>query len=268
MSIKNLVSIFSLKDKVCLITGGFGLLGREFVRAVVSSGATVVIVDILSVEQGKRELQKMSLGKFKKQVFYREVDISDEKSVKSLLAEIKHKFKKIDFLVNNAYPRNKNYGKKLEEVDYINFCENIDKHLGGYYLFSKEAALIMKQQKNGVIVNLGSIYGFAAPRFEIYEETKMTMPVEYAAIKGGVLNLTRYFATYFGKYNIRVNSISPGGIFVNQNNIFVKKYLNKVILGKRKASPRDISGVLVFLLSDAASYITGQNIVVDGGWTL
>ena len=130
-----------------------------------------------------------------------------------------------------------------------------------------EISMVMIKQKAGVIVNMGSQYGFAAPRFEIYNGTDITMPVEYSAIKGGIINLTRYLASYLGKYNIRVNAISPGGVFNNQPKSFVKKYQQRVLLGKRMASVNDLAGVLVFLLSDASGYITGQNIVVDGGWT-
>ena len=126
----------------------------------------------------------------------------------------------------------------------------------------------MIKQNYGNIVNTASIYGFSAPKFEIYEGTDMTMPVEYAAIKGAIINLTKYLASYLGKYNIRVNSISPGGVFNNQPESFVKRYSEKVVLGKRMANTDDIVGVLISLLSDASKYITGQNIVVDGGWSL
>ena len=133
---------------------------------------------------------------------------------------------------------------------------------------TKEISKVMRKQNYGNIVNIASIYGFSAPKFEIYERTDMTIPVEYAAIKGAIINLTKYLASYLGRYNIRVNAISPGGVFNNQPENFVKKYSDKVILGKRMANTDDVVGVLLFLLSDASKYITGQNIVVDGGFTL
>jgi NAD(P)-dependent dehydrogenase (short-subunit alcohol dehydrogenase family) len=126
----------------------------------------------------------------------------------------------------------------------------------------------MKAQKSGNIINIASIYGFAAPRFEIYDGTSMTMPVEYAAIKAGIINLTKYLASYLGGYNIRVNAISPGGLEDRQPASFIKNYSSNVLLGERMANPADITGVLLFLLSKQSQYITGQNIVVDGGWTL
>jgi len=169
--------------------------------------------------------------------------------------------------VNNAYPRNENYGRKFEDVTYEDFCQNVNMHLGGYFLITKEISKVMMKQNCGNIVNMASIYGFSAPNFEIYEGTDMTMPVEYAAIKGGIINLTKYLASYLGRYNIRVNAISPGGVFNNQPESFVKKYSEKVVLGKRMANTDDLIGVLLFLLSDASKYMTGQNIVVDGGFT-
>jgi len=126
----------------------------------------------------------------------------------------------------------------------------------------------MKEQKYGNIINIGSIYGFTAPKFEIYDETEMTTSVEYAAIKGAIINLTKYLASYLGKYNIRVNCISPGGVFDNQPKSFVKKYSQKVLLGERMANVDDLTGSLLFLLSDGLKYITGQNIIVDGGWSV
>ena len=110
--------------------------------------------------------------------------------------------------------------------------------------------------------------GFKAPRFNIYENTSMTMPVEYAAIKGGLINLTRYLASYLGEYNISVNSISPGGIYNDQPVDFVRKYSEYVLLEKRMAIPSDIVGTVLFLLSNASNYITGQNFIIDGGWSL
>lgn len=122
----------------------------------------------------------------------------------------------------------------------------------------------MKKQKSGVIINIASIYGVLGPNFSVYEGTEMTMPVEYSMIKGGIINFTRYLSTYLAPYNIRVNAISPGGIFNNQPKSFVEKYKEKVPLG-RMGTPSDIVGTVIFMVSDASEYITGQNIMVDGG---
>ena len=124
----------------------------------------------------------------------------------------------------------------------------------------------MKNQKSGSLVNIASIYGIVANDFSVYEGTDLTSPVAYSAVKGGLINLNRYFASYFGKYNVRSNCVSPGGIYNDQDIKFVEQYKNKVPM-KRMGNPEDISPIISFLLSDNANYITGQNIAVDGGWT-
>lgn len=258
---------FSLKDKVVIITGGAGLIGKAYIEASAQYGARVFLVDINN-DAAKKIVINVKKKTGNPNVFYQNCSIVEKAHVKKLIDLILKKFGRIDALVNSAYPKNKNYGRKYEDVTYEDFCENLNLHLGGYYLMTHEVSMIMMKQKSGAIVNMGSHYGFAAPRFEIYDGTEITMPVEYSAIKGGVINLTRYLASYLGKYNIRVNSISPGGVFNNQPKNFVKKYEERVLLGKRMANVDDLAPVLVFLLSDASHYITGQNIVVDGGWTI
>ena len=188
--------------------------------------------------------------------------------IQELIDYCKAEYGTISALVNNAYPRNRNYGRIFEEVTYDDFCENVCMHMGGYFNITKWVAREMMAQNSGNIINMASIYGFTAPRFEIYDGTSKTMPVEYAVIKGGIINFTKYLASYLGKYNIRVNAISPGGIEDRQPESFIKEYSSKVFLGKRMARSNDITGVLSFLLSDQSRYITGQNIIVDGGWTL
>ena len=124
----------------------------------------------------------------------------------------------------------------------------------------------MVNRKNGSIVNIGSIYGVVGPDFNVYDNTNLTMPAAYSAIKGGIINFSRYLSSYYGKHNIRVNCISPGGIFNDQESVFVKNYENRVPM-KRMGNPEDISPAVSFLLSDESSYITGQNLIIDGGWT-
>ncbi|MDO8435947.1 MAG: oxidoreductase [bacterium] len=256
-----------LKNKTIIITGGAGLIGGAFSKICAKYGANTVIVDI-DKERGTKLTEKIKKETKNKNVIFQKCDITDQKDIGDLIKAVLGRFKKIDALVNNAYPRNKNYGRKMEDVEYRDFCENVNLHLGGYFLMAQQIAKVMANQRFGNIVNMGSTYGFSAPKFEIYEGTSMTMPVEYAAIKGGVINLTRYLASYLGKYNIRVNAISPGGVFDNQPENFVKEYCKRVVLGKRMANPNDLVGVLIFLLSDESKYITGQNVIVDGGFTL
>ena len=262
-----MIKLFDLKNKTVIITGGAGLIGCAFSNACAEYGANVVIVDIDEEKADKlKEQIKKETGN--NNVFSQKCDITNTNDIHNLIDATLHKFGKIDALVNNAYPRNENYGRKFEDVSYEDFCENVNMHLGGYFLITKEISKVMIKQNYGNIINMASIYGFSAPEFEIYEGTDMTMPVEYAAIKGGIINLTKYLASYLGRYNIRVNAISPGGLFADQPNSFIKKYSEKVVLGKRMATTGDIVGTLIFLLSDTSKYIAGQNIVVDGGWSL
>lgn len=256
-----------LKNKTVIITGGSGLIGSAFSTVSAEYGANVVIIDIDKKKSDNLVKQiKEKTGNDK--IIYLKCNITSLNDVKKAIDIVLNNFGEISVLVNNAYPRNKNYGKKYEDVTYEDFCENINLHIGGYFLITQQVSKVMIRQDYGNIINVGSIYGFTAPRFEIYEGTEMTIPVEYVAIKGAIINLTKYLASYLGKYNIRVNCISPGGIYDHQPESFVKKYSQKVLLGKRMANVDDLTGALFFLLSDASRYVTGQNIVVDGGWSL
>lgn len=256
-----------LESKLVVITGGAGLIGKGFVRAVVNGGGTAVIADI-DEASGSTAKDEISAELGTDKVDFAQVDITSKRSIQRMIDVILAKYGVIDALVNNAYPRNRNYGRKFEDVTYEDFCENLNLHLGGYFLMSQEVSRVMVNQKMGVIVNIASIYGFMAPRFELYEGARFTSPVEYSAIKGGLLSLTKYLASYLGKHDIRVNAISPGGVYNNQPESFVAQYSKRAIIGNRMAESDDLNGALAFLLSDASRYVTGQNIVVDGGWSI
>lgn len=253
----------NLKDKVIVVTGGTGLLGKEFCRGLAEFGAQVVIGST-NEENGKNVSDELNEELNDEKVFYLLLDITSESSIDEFIEKTEEKFGKIDALVNNAYPRNKKYGAKFEMVDFDSYKENVISHMGGYFLISQKISKHMKKRKTGVIINIASIYGVLGPNFSVYEGTEMTMPVEYSMIKGGIVNFTRYLSTYLAPYNIRVNAISPGGIFNNQPPEFVEKYNEKVPLG-RMGDPSDIVGTVIFMVSDASEYITGQNIMVDGG---
>jgi NAD(P)-dependent dehydrogenase (short-subunit alcohol dehydrogenase family) len=237
-------------------------LGKTFVEAALKSNAIVVAADI-----NEEQLRKLKAEINTDNLHVCKIDITSEASIKAAIANIKSNFGKIDALVNNAYPRNKAYGTDLEKVTYKDFCDNVDMHLGGYFLCLQQFSLFFKEQGYGNIISMASIYGMAAPRFEVYEGSGFTMPVEYAAIKAGVIHLTKYFVNYYAGKNIRFNCISPGGIENGQPPEFIKKY-NEHALSKGMLDRKDICGTLVYLLSDASSYINGQNLVVDDGWTL
>lgn len=240
-------------------------MGRTFVRAIVEHGGTAVVADI-DTEATKRVAEEIS-SRYPERALAARMDITDKESVCSLIAKIKEKYGHIDAVVNNAYPRNSNYGRKLEEVTYADFCENTSQHLGGYFLVAQQFGLFFRAQGAGNIINMSSIYGTMTPRFEVYAGTHMTMPVEYAAIKSAIIHLTRYFAQYFKGDHIRVNSLSPGGILDNQPESFLKAY-NAFCNEKGMLDPVDVTGALLFLLSDGSKYITGQDIILDDGFHL
>lgn len=255
-----------LRNRVVVVTGGAGLLGKELVKGIVKCGGIGIIADINEIKGRETENEFTASGLNERYEFVR-MDITSKASIRQVIEYLHDKYGKIDALVNNAYPRNENYGRKFEDVEYDDFCENVNLHLGGYFLVSQQFAIYFKKQGYGNIVNISSIYGVIAPRFEIYEGTNMTMPVEYACIKSAIIHLTRYMAKYFKAYNIRVNCISPGGIFDNQPEKFMKEY-NRFCLQKGILDKDDIVGTLIFLLSDLSRYINGQNIVVDDGFSL
>lgn len=250
--------LFSCRDKVAVVTGGSGLIGKEIVKALHEFGADVYIADITQ-DNVKDFIEENGIS-------YVCMDISSEESVRKGLTNIIRDKGRIDVLVNSAYPRTQDWGTEFEKVSFGSWKQNVDNHLGGYFLCCQMTAEQMKGQGSGTIINLASTYGVVAPDFSIYEGTEMTMPVAYSVIKAGIITLTKYIATYYGKYNIRANAISPGGIFDNQHPSFVENYSKKTPLG-RMGLPNEIVGAVVFLASDASSYVTGHNIIVDGGWT-
>ncbi|HCY16758.1 MAG: flagellin modification protein A [Curvibacter sp. GWA2_64_110] len=254
-----------LTGKIIVVTGGAGLLGSAFARAIAKQGSVVVIadIDVQAANSVAQDITSAHAGKAQAET----LDITDKASVCSLIDRVNARYGRIDAVVNNAYPRNRNYGRKLEEVTYADFCENTNLHLGGYFLVAQQFSLFFRKQGDGNIVNMASIYGTLAPRFEIYADTPMTMPVEYAAIKSGVIQLTRYFAQYFKADQIRVNCLSPGGILDKQPESFLASY-KAFCSAKGMLEPADLTGALLFLLSDGSRYMTGQNLVVDDGFTL
>jgi len=257
---------FDIGSKVVLVSGGAGLLGEIFARSICEQNATAVIAEknIRIAEECRIKLQQ---GYANAKLVAVEMDITSQASIDSAIERTQDQCGKIDALVNNAYPRNENYGRAFEDVEYSDFCENIGMNLGGYFLTSQRFVKYFRDQGVGNIVNISSIYGVIAPRFEVYKNTKMTMPVEYAIIKSGLIHLTRYMSKYLKGTGIRVNSISPGGIYDNQDPLFIERY-NEQCLSKGMLDKDDVTGALIFLLSEASSYINGQNIIVDDGFTL
>ncbi|MDX4071807.1 oxidoreductase [Aliarcobacter skirrowii] len=255
-----------LKNKVVVITGGAGLIGKEFVKAVIENGGIAIIADI-NEQIGEEVKENLSKELNTTNIDFIKLDITSKESLNNCLNYLDKKYKRIDALVNNAYPRNKNYGKDFFEVEYSDFVENTGLNLGGYFTASQQFAQYFKSQGYGNIINISSIYGVVAPKFEVYENTTMTMPVEYAAIKSGLIHLTKYMAKYFKGMNIKVNALSPGGILNSQPEAFLEKY-KEICLNKGMLDNSDLKGTLVYLLSDMSRYVNGQNIIVDDGFSL
>lgn len=253
---------FSLKGKRAVVAGGAGLIGRECVRALAQAGAAVVIAE---TDEKKAKTLAAQLAKARLRAEACRFDIADIENLEKGMDGLIGRLGRLDIWVNTAYPKTADWGARAEDVSHMSWRRNVDMHLNGYALSSKYACERMKS-KGGSVINFGSTYGIVGSDFTVYEGTPLTSPMAYAAIKGGIVNLDRYLASYFGRYNIRVNTLCPGGVFDNQDPVFVKNYSRKTPL-KRMASSSDIAPVVVFLASDAASYITGATIMVDGGWT-
>lgn len=252
---------FDLDEKVAIVTGGAGVIGEAISIGLADHGATVVIADI--DEQAQNLAADIGPA-----VEHKSIDITDPDAVRLLINDVIDQYESIDVLVNAAYPRNENWGQPYEDMTIDDWQTNVDLHLNSYFYTAYQTSLVMKEQEQGgSIINLASIYGVQAPNFNLYNGLSMTQPVEYAAIKGGIINLTRFMASYLGRNAVRVNTVSPGGIFDDQHEKFVERYENRTPLG-RMADPEDIVGAVVFLASDAANYITGHNLIVDGGWTI
>jgi len=242
----------NLNDKVIIITGGNGLIGKSLIKRIKSENAICINADLHN--QTTDDLSNIIC------------DVTNVNSIDNAINLVLKKYGKIDGLVNNAYPRTEDWGYKFEKISIDSWKSNIDMQLNSVFVFCQKVLPHMVLNKKGSIVNIGSIYGSVGPDFNVYNNTDLTMPAAYSAIKGGVINFTRYLSSYYGKNKIRVNCVSPGGIFNNQPKEFVKNYENKVPM-KRMGTPEDISPAVSFLLSDDSSYITGQNLIIDGGWT-
>lgn len=241
-----------LQNKIIIVTGGNGLLGSAILKQIKKEGGFCINFEIN--HKTNDDLSNV------------ECDITNKESINNALNLVIKKYKRIDGLVNNAYPRTNDWGTKFEDIELDSWKQNIEWQLNSYFYMSQQVVKQMAKQKKGSIINMASIYGVTAPDFSVYNGTKMTTPAAYVAIKGGLINLTRYMASYYGPKQVRVNTVSPGGIFDKQNPVFVQNYEKKVPM-RRMGSPDDIAPAVVFLLSNDSKYITGQNIIIDGGWT-
>lgn len=257
--------MFSLKGKVAVVTGGAGHLGSAISEGLAEFGANLVVASksLKKCEELSTRLSQVHGIKAKGI----ELDTRSFKSITSCLEVIYTEMGSIDILVNNAA-----FGKtniSIESVSEKDWLEGIDGTLNGVFRCTKAVIPYMREKKYGVIINISSMYGIISPDNRIYGNSGYNNPPDYGAGKAGVIQFTRYAACHLAKDGIRVNAISPGpfpSIDVQQNKSFIASLENKVPLGKI-GKPNELKGAVVFLASAASSYITGQNIIVDGGWT-
>jgi len=264
--------MINLENKNIVVTGGLGLLGQSLCEELAALNANVIILDI----QNKKKINQIkNYKKLKKNFLYLKCDTSKKKDVENAKNIIVKKFKNINVLINaaaitDAIEKKKFKLSKFENFSFEEWNKSISTNLNSLFLCSQIFGKELIKNKKSSIINIASIYGMVGPDQNIYKnkykkKTFFKSP-SYPTSKGAVISFTRYLAAYWGSKGLRVNSVSPGGIFNNQNKIFVKKYSNKTLLN-RMANPKDISSVIIFLCSDQSSYMTGSNVVVDGGWT-
>ncbi len=246
-----------------LVIGAGGLLGTKVTKHALEQGAKVIAVD-LSLDNLQARLSKEGIDIANSNLSCASLDITVEEDVINFFES----GIKITGAVNCTYPRNKAYGAHFFDVKISDFNENLSLHLGSAFLFTQQCAKYFKfNQKPFSLVNISSIYGVIAPKFEIYDNTPMSMPVEYAAIKSAILHLSKYAIKYVKNSLFRINSVSPGGIFDNQPESFLNAY-KALTNGEGMLDVNDVIGTIIFLLSPMSKFVTGQNVIVDDGFSL
>lgn len=269
-------NLFELSGRVAIVTGGGGLLGRRHAEAIAEAGGRPVIAEIAShrLDATVQHIRALHGDK----VLGVQMDVTDKRQIHDLLNKVLEHFGRVDILINNAAnnPKVENpesgQWSRFEDFPLDQWNDDIAVGLTGVFLCSQVIGSYMAKHGGGVIVNIASTMGIAAPDQRIYrrpnipDEQQMVKPPSYSAMKAGVIGLTRYLATYWATAGVRVNAISPGGVFDGQDDLFLKNYNHRVPLG-RMAEPDEFKGAILFLCSDASSYMTGANLVTDGGLT-
>ena len=265
--------LFELSNRTAIVTGGVGLLGKQFAKTLAEAGAFVVVAD-LSADAAKQYADELTHSGYR--ALGAGLDVTDPESAQHTVEAATRAGGSLDILVNSAALDPKFEPGKAEQ--HPNAFENypleqwnqaVNVNLTGMFLMCQATARVMKEQGRGSIINICSTYGLAGPEKRIYErhsEQPRFKPVYYSVTKAGVLGLTRYIATYYAGTAIRCNALTPGGVFNDHDELFVKNYSYRTVMG-RMAEKHEMNGGLLFLASDASSYMTGGNLVVDGGWT-
>jgi 2-deoxy-D-gluconate 3-dehydrogenase len=266
--------LFDLTDRVAIVTGGAGLLGTEFSKTLAEAGAAVTVADI-DVEAAKNLAVSMTNDGYHVQGLG--IDITSPESVNHMLESTVSAFGRLDILVNSAAmdPKfdpssSKTHSGAFEDYPLVLWQQALDVNLTGTMLCCQAAVQPMLAQGAGIIINIASIYGVTAPDQRIYQRdghVPAFKPAYYTVTKAGILGLTKYLSAYFSGKNIRVNALTPGGVYHGHDQDFIKAYAARSVLG-RMAEKDEMNGALLFLASDASKYMTGANLIVDGGWTI
>lgn len=271
--------MFSLKDKIIVLFGGNGYLGKHFCKALLENGAILYNCDIKPAED---EIIQKLVDEYSDRFIQRTLNASNKSELIRLYNEILDRHHRVDVLINSTTSKGDDFYLPFEEVSLEGWEIGLKGNLTVPFLTIQTFIPIMRKQQSGSIINISSIYGILGNDQSIYEGSnlheiyvKNSPDIKqifshgvYNAAKGGLNNFTRYLAAYYGKYNVRINTITPGGVYYpKENDTFLKKYNAKVPLG-RKAKPDEMNGAVVFLASDASSYITGHNLIVDGGFSI
>ena len=250
------------KKDTILITGAAGKIGYALVKDLVKNGNKVLLGDI-----NKKELVKIKSKLDSKNLEIFSSDLTKKKQIDSFINFGLKKFKKVDSVVLCAYPKSIKWGAKFENLTEKNLKEDLYNQLGASIIFCQRILKYFIKQKKGNLILMSSIQGVQTPKFDHYNNLNMVSPIEYSAIKSGIISITKYLSKYFRKKNFRVNCVSPGGINDNQPKSFRERY-KKSCNSKGLNDGKDISKTILFMLSEESKYINGQNIIVDDGWSL
>ncbi len=265
------MNLFDLSGKTAIVTGGGGIIGKHFASGLADAGANVAIVDV-DINEAQKVANNIN-QKYGDRAIALHCDITLEDSVSELIQNVINEFGEINILHNNAAGKSNDldtFFADFEDYSLEQWKEIMNVNLNGMFIMAKLVGKQMKlQKKGGSIIQTASIYGIMGPDQRIYEgsyylDRQINSPAVYSASKAGVVGLTKYLATYWAKEGIRVNSITPGGVESGQNKTFKKNYSNRIPLG-RMAKAEEMVGALIYLASDASSYVTGHNLIVDGG---
>jgi NAD(P)-dependent dehydrogenase (short-subunit alcohol dehydrogenase family) len=266
--------MFDLTGRTALVTGGGGILGSGFAKILAKHGASVALVD-LSIEAAERAAHEIRSALPDARLMPLKVDITSPDAVTGMMDRLGAEFGAVHILLNNAAGKSNDvraFFEPLETFSLATWREVMSVNVDGAFLVAQAVGGHMKRKKiRGSIIQTASIYGVVGPDARIYEGSNylggpINTPLVYSASKGAIISMTRYLATYWGADGIRVNSLTPGGVESGQNEAFTMRYAQKVPLG-RMAQRDELQGAVLFLASDASSYVTGQNIIVDGGFT-